>query len=107
MSDTVPKLPGEPWRPSNGTDGDIFHEDWCQRCAKDKHMSEGIPFDQVAESDLCSILATSFLPDEPLPEWRRLPDGRTICTAFIENCIEVKVRCTSTRDMFGGEEVGD
>lgn len=42
----------KPYRPSNGTEGDYFMEDFCFQCAKDN-----------GEDLLCDILADTFCYD--------------------------------------------
>lgn len=74
MSD---ELKWEKYRPSNGTEGDIFRADWCDKCAKD------------ANGD-CLILARTMafdVDDEKYPvEWRRRADATHYpdaeCTAY-------------------------
>ena len=68
------------YRPSNGTEGDLFMARWCRLCKKD-HPTEG-----------CEILMRSMLhwKDEPgyPTEWRyRKEKDQTehpVCTAFEE-----------------------
>ena len=67
----------EPYRPSNGTEGDIFRADWCEKCTKD------------VDGD-CRIIALSMAYDVDEPEypkeWRRRADATewpgAECTAF-------------------------
>lgn len=66
-----------PWRPSNGTGGDIFYEDWCAKC----HREQG--------ARQCKIFTKTliFREDEPgyPKEWVSDDDGRNPrCTAFRE-----------------------
>jgi len=62
---------GKKWRPSNGTEGEIFMSAWCYEC--------------VLDGD-CRILRNTFLydeDDERYPaEWRINEDGQPECTAF-------------------------
>lgn len=69
----------EPYRPSNGTEGDIFMTAFCYRCRKDTTQSP------------CEIIARTMAYDELDPnypkEWRRQVDddswpGTAECTAF-------------------------
>lgn len=68
------------YRPSNGTEGEIFQGDWCSRCERDRPSREGDP------SEGCSILVKVYaLPiDDPAypEEWTYGPDGQPLCTAF-------------------------
>ena len=75
MADIL-KWPWEPYRPSNGTEGEIFMEGFCYRCTK--------------EPD-CEILSNTLaldIDDRDYPkEWRRRTDsngwpGTAECTAF-------------------------
>ena len=65
----------KPYRPSNGTEGEIFQEHFCYRCTKD------------SEASPCDILGRSFWndlgdPDYPT-EWIENDDGSNPrCTAF-------------------------
>lgn len=50
----------KPYRPANGTEGELFHEAFCYKCEHDRHES-------------CEILAKTFVysisdPEYP-PEW--------------------------------------
>lgn len=67
----------KPYRPSNGTEGEMFMERFCDRCAIDGEHPQG-----------CEILAASFAfdpRDERYPkEWVRGADGWGTCTAFNE-----------------------
>lgn len=63
----------EPYRPSNGAEGELFRRDWCDRCARD------------CEDNPCQILAATFWlavddPDYP-PEWIE-DDAGPRCTVF-------------------------
>ena len=70
----------ERYRPSNGTEGEIFQEEWCERCAKD------------SPSRPCSILTRTMAlaVDEPgyPKQWVRDAEGdwprNPRCTAFAE-----------------------
>ena len=73
-SDAIFRCPdGEPYLPSNGTEGEIFMGHWCERCHKDQFDAGG---------DGCPILLKSLLNDQPA-EWV-YRDGSPICTAFEE-----------------------
>jgi|GEM_PF-2199791 len=59
------------YRPSNGTDGELFFNKFCDRC-----------FDEPA----CDILHLTMILDEDDPsypqEWQYGEDGQPVCTAF-------------------------
>jgi hypothetical protein len=65
---------GQKWRPSNGTEGELFQENYCAKC--DKWDAE----------DGCPIAAATFFLDEDDPaypeEWQIGKDGQPTCTAF-------------------------
>jgi hypothetical protein len=76
----------EPYRPSNGTEGQFFMEEWCLRCARDAAFRNDKP------EHGCRILARTLLYDIDDPnypkEWvRRSNDnewpGSARCTAFV------------------------
>jgi hypothetical protein len=86
----------KPYRPSNGEEGLMFQEAWCDRCMRDRAFRES---DGNAEG--CSILSSSMLYETDDPkypkEWVWEPaalqrdGGLTIgpsgarCTAFEED----------------------
>jgi hypothetical protein len=76
-------MPGIQFIPSNGTEGDLFLQDWCARCDSDKELN-GTVFAEGREStteDFCPIVANSFRGEAV--EWRELPYGERLCTAFV------------------------
>lgn len=99
----------EPYRPSNGTEGEIFMSCFCHRCELDKGFREN-----PEEFDSCPIVADAFaysIDDPSYPkEWVRDEDADIMliggngarCTAFVEDGQEVPYRCPETKDMFGG-----
>lgn len=87
----------KPYRPSNGTEGDIFMGHWCEHCA----------FNALDE-DGCDIQLTALaygIDDPEYPgEWvyrASVP----VCTAFQHMAdadgSEPAIRCDKTPDMFG------
>lgn len=73
--------PGKPYRPSNGTEGMIFTDAYCDRCEKDalyRESNDG--------KDGCPLLANSMLyevGEEGYPtEWKFGEDRTPTCTAF-------------------------
>lgn len=104
---TAGELPGRQWAPSNGTEGEIFHEGWCCRCARDRVMNGKVHQDQAGEEDYCPILCASFTTHEGPVEWREIQVGpgpfdcRYECTSFIPKGESIpRPRCTRTADMF-------
>lgn len=92
---------GEKYRPSNGTEGDLFHCAWCARCERDRAHRES-----KFEAPGCDIVARSFafsVDDPEYPsEWIITTDGQPACTAFVPEGTAVQERCEHTHDMFGG-----
>jgi hypothetical protein len=73
MADRLKNRIGQKWRPSNGAEGGIFMEIWCEQCRKNGN---------------CPIIDASFwneLPDPGYPaELQYRADGQPQCTAFDE-----------------------
>lgn len=101
MSKTIP------YRPSNGTEGDVFMSVFCSRCERDKDFT-----DDPEEGISCPIVANAFAysiidPEYP-KEWVRDEDSEcgliggcgARCTAFIQRGDEIPYRCDATPDMF-------
>lgn len=72
--------PGEPYRPSNGTEGRLFEDLFCSGCRLDHeaHMGD--------YGNGCPILARALAlpigdPEYPV-EWTIHKDGYPACTAF-------------------------
>lgn len=91
-----PQCAGEPYRPSNGTEGEMFCEQHCYSCRYDQD-----------EDDPCDILTRSFafsLEDADYPmEWVYDREGRPTCTAFhdVMSAEPAAVaRCPETMDLF-------
>ena len=66
-----------PYRPSNGTEGEIFMSAWCAKCVRDRPQRGGNPFDG------CEIitLTMAFDIDHPsYPEaWVQDDEGTPSC----------------------------
>ncbi len=81
----------ELYRPSNGTEGDIFMDHYCHLCAR-----------LDVDGEPCPILGASLsmYPDEDgYPrEWRYI-DGQPTCVLFC-NELPTVPRCPETVDMF-------
>lgn len=69
--------PGESYRPSNGTEGELFMDLWCAQCPRD------------SESSPCPILLASmaFEVDDPKypKEWVHDAAGQPSCTGFFQD----------------------
>lgn len=88
---------GKPYRPSNGTDGEIFESDHCDKCARLE--ADGVD---------CPILGRAYAysishPDYPA-EWVRDNEGFPTCTAFWPEGKPEPYRCQETPDMFNQPE---
>lgn len=81
----------EKYRPSNGTEGDIFMSKWCANCIEDTELSP------------CEIIFRTLTyneDDEEYPDkWTYNDAGIPICTAFAAK--DTPYRCSDTKDMFG------
>ena len=82
---------GEKWRPSNGTEGEIFIASWCGKCGNDEST--------------CEILTATFAyceADSEYPlQWQLGADGQPKCTAFrYPGDAAPAERCGQTIDMF-------
>lgn len=98
---------GKLYQPSNGTEGELFIEQWCGTCARDKPSSEGKPFDECDDDELCSILNDtlfySVIDSEYPSEWIYDENDKPCCTAWIRHddpIASLPYRCTKTKDMF-------
>lgn len=102
----------EPYRPGNGTEGEMFQEQWCNRCARDAAFRNGKP------EHGCRILAATmaFEVDDPeYPrEWIREANdsewpGTARCTAFVpaEELSNRAKRAWETRRKQVRESCGD
>lgn len=90
----------QPYRPSNGSEGEGFLEAFCFHCARDAAFRDGGP---DADSALgCQILAKMYALDVADPDYPKelIEDERgSRCTAFTEDPT-CPVRCDRTIDMF-------
>lgn len=91
-----PHLAGEPYRPSNGTEGELFHEQFCYRCRYDQDEDEPCEINGRA---LCYRTDEVGFPTE----WVYDQNGRPRCTAFhdvLSTEPETPSRCPQTMDLF-------
>ena len=90
------------YRPSNGTEGDIFIGHWCASCARDKHASEGKPIEECEDNELCPILGKTMAHDVDDPEfpgdWIYDGDGKPCCTSWLSTSDKPVERCEHTID---------
>lgn len=83
----------EPYRPSNGTEGMIFMEGWCDRCAA---------------YNICKIWPATMalgINDEGYPKQWVYENDEPVCTSFKDKSeVERKpYRCKETKDLFVNE----
>lgn len=91
------------FRPSNGTEGDIFFANWCHQCARDKAMSEGKDYDECTDDEMCKIIGATMcydIEDAEYPTEWIYKDGTPTCTAFVKAGEAIPLRCELTVDMF-------
>ena len=87
------------YRPSNGTEGECFTSEWCERCSRDAAFREN-----PDSGDGCPIVASTMIydiTDDEYPiEWIEDDDGgNPRCTAFTDDPSQ-PVRCDKTLDLF-------
>lgn len=72
--------PGEPYQPSNGTEGVMFADHFCDQCLHDKDWRD-------KEKNPCLILSATLIYDigetEYPKEWTHDAEGHPTCTAFV------------------------
>ena len=92
------EMAGKPYRPSTGTEGAAFENEWCGWCARDAAFR-----DDPDRGEGCQIIADTFayeITDPRYPkEWVFDRDGRPCCKAFTTDP-KMPVRCDKTLDMF-------
>lgn len=71
------------YRPSNGTEGNIFMAAWCNRCFKESG---------------CTILTGAMFGKSP-KQWVQDDDGPR-CTSFQDHMKATAYRCRKTADLF-------
>lgn len=87
-----------PYRPSNGTEGEIFMGAWCANCA---HDSDDTEFGCMVQ---LRALAYSITDPEYPCEWQYNANGNPQCTAFTRAGSDgegATPRCDQTPDLFG------
>jgi hypothetical protein len=94
------KNAGKKYRPSNGTEGEIFVDNFCADCVHDAdHRAD------PEGGDGCAILAATLAldidhPDYPA-QWIWGEDGQPRCTAHCSGDDPALARCAETMDLFG------
>lgn len=76
--------PGSPYRPSNGTEGTSFEDEFCARCWRDEAFRRA-----DGAEDGCEIIVNAQVHHVGEPgfpqEWTHDAEGRPTCTAFEEH----------------------
>lgn len=94
----------ELYRPSSGTEGEWFINNWCRECERDKCQNGTKPMSECQPEDFCQIIGkTMFMdvddPDYP-KEWVEDGDGPR-CTAFVVMGEAIPATpCQNTDDLF-------
>lgn len=89
-----------PYRPSNGSEGEGFHETFCDHCARDAAYRDGGPDADPALG--CQILANALcysITDPEFPKEWITDDQGSRCTAFTTDPT-MPERCPNTPDLF-------
>lgn len=95
---------GQKYRPSNGSEGEIFMQKHCDVCQKDRAYRE-----DPDNGESCHIVVYAFAvdtDDEKYPaEWTYTAEGQPTCTAFepemeTPQADPAPPRCDKTLDMF-------
>jgi hypothetical protein len=69
-----------PYRPSNGTEGEIFMSAWCARCMRDQARREG---DAFAGCEIITLTMAFEIDDPSYPQaWVQDDDGAPSCLEF-------------------------
>lgn len=78
-AERLKKRAGEKYRPSNGTEGEMFMSRWCAKCERAAAFRED-------RGDSCPIVDDVMAYDEDHEsyptEWQIGEDGQPKCTAF-------------------------
>ncbi|MGU3475709.1 hypothetical protein [Methylobacterium sp. D48H] len=97
-AERLKKHAGQPYRPSNGSEGEYFAAVWCSGCSR-RHGFAG---------QGCMIFVASMAhginePGYP-EEWQYGADGQPGCTGFRDATVRARVaRCGWTADLFSLE----
>lgn len=80
------------WRPSNGTEGELFFNCWCDDCERSGCRT-------------CEIIGRTMFHEKDDPEypieWQYSPNGHPCCTAYVPIGEPIpEPRCEHTVDLF-------
>lgn len=77
----IPAMAGKPYHPSNGTEGELFMDAFCERCVHDAVYQR-----TNSPGTGCPIIVATMLEDYDSPdypkEWIHTAEGEPVCTAF-------------------------
>lgn len=98
---------GQKYRPSNGTEGELFFDAWCCHCQRDRSMREGAPIEECDDNERCDIIADTFSYAVDNPKypaaWQYGPDGQPRCTGFVEAGQPIPYEDKHTPDLFADQ----
>ena len=94
MPTCIPANAGKPYRPSNGTEGEIFTLMHCKHCAHGRAAE--------CEIETAAMIFSVGEPDYP-KEWVYDAEGHPTCTGFVMSKPQEAGRCAGTIDMFEGD----
>lgn len=92
------KHAGEKYRPSNGTEGQLFLDAFCRRCERDGNGDD----DDGQRCEINGLTMIYQVGEAEYPtEWQHGKDGQPCCTAFIPAGDPIPTpRCTKTLELF-------
>ena len=77
--------PGQPYRPTSGTEGECFHERFCYQCIHERWVHRQ---KEDRDEDKCVVLTATLglgTDDPGYPkEWTYGEDGKPTCTKFVK-----------------------
>lgn len=97
MAERMKAQAGEPYRPSNGSEGNAFEGVFCEFCAHDKDWREWLEGEQEGEApEPCPIWSNCValsIGDEEYPKELVIgEDGQPTCTNFKKFDLRTKKR---------------
>lgn len=74
-------IEAQPYRPSNGTEGECFMAAWCARCVRDAEARG--EYDTGCGCEILLRTMACQIDDDDYPKEWQIIDGRSRCTAFL------------------------
>lgn len=95
------------YRPSSGSEGESFYEDWCEGCIHERPIREDYD-NAIAQGLGCAIWMKTHLFDIDDPryptEWTHDRETKSPkCTAFERDTGQSQPRCAQTNDLFNAK----